>query len=637
MALISATSTPVARADEAAALGAALDLADSVDPAAAQAAARLRDPVARDLTRWRALTRGEASFAEAAAFLAARPDWPRADAIRRESERAMPPTTSAAALRAFFGAAPPQTGSGALALAQAVGGAQGQEILAAAWTTLPLTQAERETFQARHPELTRRLATARLDEMLWRGETEQARAIMPFVGADWRALAEARLALRARANGVDALIARVPAALSNDAGLAYERFLWRIGADRDPEAEQLLQQRTGSAAALGRPELWAARRERLARAALRSGRVAEAYRLASLHQLSDGARFAELEWLSGWIALRGLRDPKRAAAHFDAHRRAVSTPISLGRAGYWLGRAHEEMGDASAARRWFEAGAEHATSFYGQLAAEKIGRDIGQALSDEAPLPAPDPLLRRNDLARAAELLQRAGHTQRARLFLLHAADIAGDRETFAQLGALALRMGRPELAIRIGKTAAAKGHVILPLYYPLHDSLARVDRVEPALAKAIARTESELNPEAVSSAGARGLMQLMPATAQATARSLGLSYDRDRLTTDPAYNARLGSAYLAEMLDRFGGAKIMATAAYNAGPQRVDAWIAQFGDPREGGVDAVDWIESIPFRETRNYVQRVMESLHVYRARLGGAEALAGGGFAASLTRRAG
>jgi soluble lytic murein transglycosylase len=184
-------------------------------------------------------------------------------------------------------------------------------------------------------------------------------------------------------------------------------------------------------------------------------------------------------------------------------------------------------------------------------------------------------------------------------------------------VGALALDLGRPDAAVRTAKSAAAAGHVLMDIYYPVTDLADDAQGIEPALALAIARQESELNPEAVSPAGARGVMQLMPATAERVARDLGLRYDRGRLTRDPAYNARLGSAYMADMLARYGGAPILAAAAYNAGPHRVDDWLARFGDPRRD-VDPIDWIESIPFRETRNYVQRVMEGLHVYRARLG-------------------
>jgi soluble lytic murein transglycosylase len=468
--------------------------------------------------------------------------------------------------------------------------------------------------------------------MLWRGAANQAEALFPLVDSGWRALAEARIALRARRPGVDGLIARVPGTLANDPGLAFERFLWRERAGRDADAEQLLAQRTGSANALGRPEMWADSRAAIVRRVLREGRSSEAYRYASQHHLTTGSDFADLEWLAGWIALRQLRDADRAIAHFRALWEDVATPISKGRAGYWLGRAYEAKGDAARAREWWRRAAEHPTSFYGQLAADRVGLDVTAALA--ARDGAAD--WRRGsfadgDTARAIILLQRAGEPALARRFLVSLAEAQTRREDVAAVGALALALDRPDAAVAVAKAAARRGEIVMDLYYPVTDMARAEGPVEPAFAKAIARQESEFNSEAVSRAGARGVMQLMPATAQAVARDLGLQYDRGRLTTDPVYNARLGKAYLARRLAEYGGAHILAAAAYNAGAGRVNEWIGRFGDPRRPEVDPIDWIEAIPFSETRNYVQRVMEGLHVYRARLGAPASPVG--FAAALT----
>jgi soluble lytic murein transglycosylase len=630
-----AATTPQARANDADALGQALAQADRGDHTrAAHLAAMARDDVVAELAAWRRMLDGQGSFAEMRRMLERRPDWPRRMQLRKQAERAMPASTPAAEVLSFFRDAAPLSGSGAmrLAAAQAAQGdrAAADATLAAAWTRLDLTQAEREAFQTEHPGLAARLAPERLDDLLWRGEAEQARAILPLVGADKRALAEARMALRARANGVDALIARIPSALSNDPGLAYERFLWRARADRDADAEQLLMTRTGSAAALGRPEFWADRRAAYARKAFREGRVAEAYRMASEHHLRTGTAFADLEWLSGWIALNGLRDPNRAAGHFLRHYNDVSTPISKGRGGYWLGRAYEAAGDRERAAMWYERGAENPSSFYGQLAAEKIGRNPEAMLAGDG---LPD--WRRSRIAgidtlRAITLLERSGRTAEVRQFAAALADYLTDPADYAALGAFAIDLGRPDGAVVSGKRAARDGLVLMDIYYPTVDVVATGGPVEPALALAIARTESEMNPEAISPAGARGLMQLMPGTAQKVARDLGLPYDLSRLTADPGYNVKLGKGYLAEMLARFNGAPILAAAAYNAGPGRVDEWLGRYGDPRRS-VDPVDWIEHIPFTETRNYVQRVLEGLHVYRARLG---VKAAQSYAASLTR---
>ena len=620
-----------ARANDAATLGRALALYDSGKAEEAALTARqASDPLVDEIVTWARLARGEGSWGEFARHLDRHADWPQETTIRRHAERAMPPGLDPDWVIGFFRGEAPLTGAGALRLAEALRAkgrdGQAESVLAAAWTGLPMIEDERLAFQAAAPAMTRRLASERLDMLLWDGSGVQAQALYPLVSPGWRALAEARIALRERRRGVDGLVAAVPAALSNDPGLAYERFVWRLRADLETSAEELLSQRTGSAQALGRPEAWAERRPSLARRMLRDGRVTEAYRVASLHHLSEGSTYADLEWLSGWIALRFLNDAPRAAKHFDRVWKAVETPISKGRAGYWLGRAHEAAGDGAAAQRWYSAAAEHATSFYGQLAAERIGRDLGRALSAKGPSPEPNRLP--SATVRATRLLHAAGEEARTYSFLLSLALGQQDGGGLAAAGQLALDLNRPEAAVRIGKIAAGRGHVIMDIYFPVTEIAARRGPIEPALALAIARQESEFNPRAVSPAGARGLMQLMPATATRVARDLGIRHSTALLTEDPEHNARLGKAYLATRLERYRGAAILAAAAYNAGAGRVDEWIERFGDPRDPRVDAIDWIETIPFTETRNYVQRVMESLHIYRARLGQSPR----GFAAAL-----
>jgi len=624
------------QAQDAAALSAAFARADARDhDVAAHEAARAGDGLVAELAAWRRLLDGQGSFEEMRRMLAARADWPRMTQLRREAERAMPLRLPAETVMAFFAGAEPLTGAGALALAEAQGAlghhAAAEATLAQAWRALSLTGEERAAFERRHGALVRALAVERLDAMLWAGDEAQARAVFPLVDAGWRALAEARLALRARDNGVDARIAAVPQNLSNDAGLAYERFVWRARADRTAEAEQLLMQRTGSARALGRPEAWAGRRAGLARAAFRDGRVAEAYRLASQHHLDAGSAFADLEWLSGWIALRGLYDPQRAAGHFLRMYNAVETPISKGRGGYWLGLAYAQAGDKARSQEWLRRAADHPTSFYGQLAAERIGRDVRPDLAaHDADKDWRRASFAKSDTLRAIALLQAAGREAEVRQFLTALSRSFTARDDFAALGRFALEIGRPDGAVVVGKQAARAGHVIMDIYYPVESRVGSGGPIEPALALAIARQESEMNPAAISPAGARGLMQLMPRTAQKVSRDLGVRYALDKLTDDPAYNVKLGKAYLAEMLAQFGGAKMLAAAAYNAGPNRADQWVGSLGDPRHA-MDPVDWIEHIPFTETRNYVQRVMEGLHVYRARLG---ADAAASYTAALTR---
>ncbi|HUS54898.1 MAG TPA: lytic transglycosylase domain-containing protein [Thermohalobaculum sp.] len=395
--------------------------------------------------------------------------------------------------------------------------------------------------------------------------------------------------------------------------------LWR-GKKYDG-AEKLLAEISTDRHKLGVPKIWADRRGLLARRAARSGRAELAYAVASLHHLAptDGYDYSDMEWLAGWIALRKLGKPVQALAHFQRFYQSVGTPISLGRGGYWLGRTYEAMGDPANASEWYRAAAAHQTSFYGQLAAATLAMaGDPRIVTGDLPDWSKSPALRTDDV-RAAVVLHFA--SEKVLAFAMFS-EVGRRMQGGAEMGALAglgLALGQPHYAVRVAKQAARKGIMIYPAYYPVTELAGYASMVEPALAMSIARQETELNQHAISSAGARGLMQLMPATAKKVAGRIGEAYSGDRLLDDWQYNARLGQRYLAEQITRFSGSYALAAAAYNAGPHRVDTWIAEHGDPRMSGADMIDWIETIPFEETRNYVQRVMEALWVYRARMVG------------------
>ncbi|MEM8577907.1 MAG: lytic transglycosylase domain-containing protein, partial [Pseudomonadota bacterium] len=306
--------------------------------------------------------------------------------------------------------------------------------------------------------------------------------------------------------------------------------------------------------------------------------------------------------------------------HFQNHRSVIASPISRGRAGYWIGRAHEDLGNADAAQASYADGAQFQTSFYGLLAAERAGLPFDAELA--GPAEAPDwtaSAVAEMPLFQAGLLLQASGYITLAERFWTRLAEDL-DPADLALLGQAAIDAGQPHLAVMIGKRAARRGLTVPAPYYPLHP-LAEADLpMDPAMSLAIARRESEFDPGVQSGAGARGLMQIMPATGRDVARDLGLSaaHSTDRLTADPVYNARLGTTYLSQMAGRFDGNPVLMSVAYNAGPARPDRWIPLYGDLRDADVDVIDWIEHIPFRETRNYVMRVTESLPIYRARLG-------------------
>ena len=608
---------------DARALAEAIGAARAGDWEGARARARVADAgVGADVIAWIRLRDGAAPFADYADFLARDGDWPGRDQIRRQAEAKLPETMPPGAVAAFFGAEPPLTPQGALRLANALAAlgrdqAAEAEILRA-WTTMPMRGREQADIYTAWKTVVAPRNEERLDMLLWRGLTDQAENMLPLVSADWQALGRARIGVRRDVDGMMALIEAVPERLRDDPGLAYERYLYRVKQGRWREAGEFLLEHSASAATLGRPDMWMARRAGLAREALAEGDIPRAYGIAASGHGTEGADYAEAEWLAGYVALTAMNDPARAIGHFETFRSLAATPISLGRAYYWLGRAEAAAGDALAAQAAWVTGARYQTSFYGQLAAEKAGiaLDPGLARAEVGPDWQGTPVAER-PVARAASLLLVAGDDALAARFFRQAAE-GRDAAERAALAQMAIDSGGPHIGLRIAKDAALEGIVLPGQYYPMHRMAREVWPVPTEWAMAIARQESEFNARAASDAGARGLMQLMPATARSVAAAEGLSFDEGRLTSDPLYNARLGTGYLARMLARFDGSYVLATAAYNAGPGRVEQWIATLGDPRGPGVDPVLWIERIPYSETRNYVMRVLEGMQIYRARLG-------------------
>ena len=604
-------------------LGWAIDAMRGGDFEAAGRIAERDGAVAADIIEWHRLRAGLGRFDEVTAFLARRADWPGESYLRQQSE-AVVLRQPAADIRAFFAEHPAQTPKGVLghaaALAEAGQKGEAEANLVLAWRTMPMSKESQALFLAQHAELLKPHHAARLDEMLWRRAHDAARQMLELVDDDTRALAETRLALQRRTKDASARVRQIPAAKSTDAGLAHDRFEWRIRSGLAEDAKTLLIERSTSVESLGQPGAWSNRRRALARDEMREGNPKRAYLLASKHFLDGGSDFADLEWLSGYIALRFLKKPELALTHFKQHDGAVESPISQGRAGYWQGRALEAMGDAAAADAAYSEGAKYQTSFYGLLAAERAGLPFDTSLAGRTP-PTDwrQSALAEAPLFEAGLLLQASGELELAERFWTHLADqlVPEDLEL---LGQAAIDADQPHLAVMIGKRAAQRGLTIPAPYYPLHPLIDQKLPMAPEMSLAIARRESEFDPVVQSGVGARGLMQLMPATARDVARDLGVSdlHKTDRLTADPEYNALLGATYLSQMAGLFGGNVVMMSAAYNAGPSRPTRWMKSHGDPRKGEIDVVDWIEMIPFRETQNYVMRVTESLPVYRARLG-------------------
>lgn len=614
----------MSRADSTDDLRAAMVAVRAGDFVTAQGLAGPPGGLAADIVEWHSLRAGTGTFADYLSFVKRRPDWPGLPWLRKFGEDKIGSGTDPKAVAAYFANDLPQTPAGirsAIAAYRALGQTGDAEALAVlAWRSMALSPEDEDALRGIFPKLLASQDAARLDMALWNGLKPDADRLLPRVSADRQALAAARIGLRDGVDGVDALIAKVPTALANDPGLAWDRYVWRKRKGRDADALVLLLERSTSAKALGQPARWSPDRRRIARDLMRGGLGESAYQVASRHFLSpQDSDYPDLEWLSGYIALRFLKKPDVALDHFTRFRMAVNTPISLGRAGYWEGRALEAMGAKVDAQAAYEFGAEFQTSFYGLLAAEKAGLPMDPALLGTESFPDwRQAAWQKSSVMQAALLLLKAGEKDLAERFMRHLCESL-DATAIGQMSQMALDLHEPHIALSLAKFAADQGIVLNRAYYPVATLSKGKLPVPTELALSIARRESEFDPVVVSPAGARGLMQLMPGTAKDMATALGLDYDLGRLTSDPDYNAQLGSAYLAKLSQEFGTNWMLVAAAYNAGPTRPRRWVLDYGDPRGPDVDPIDWIESIPFEETRNYIMRVTESIPVYRARLHG------------------
>tara|TARA_R110000868_G_scaffold400956_3_gene675864 strand:- start:34673 stop:36805 length:2133 start_codon:yes stop_codon:yes gene_type:complete len=600
----------------------AMQAAQDGDWARAAEVARRDGPAAVALIEWQRLRAGLGSPDEVERFLTRHGDWPGLDLLRRRSEAGMANATPEQII-AFYDGRSPTTGTGVIALAAALrargAATQADGVIVKAWQTMPLTESDEAALYDAQGDLLRIFNRDRMEMLFWEGQQEDLDRMKPRVGErDW-ALAQARRLARVGAPGTAEAIAALPVADRKDAALVYGRFKALVAVGKTEQARLLMRTQSRIEGGLGRPEAWANERRIYAREEMRRGDNRLAYDLAAHHQLTEGSDFADLEWLAGFIALRKLAQPRVALNHFLALANGVETPISLGRAYYWMGRAYEDLGEAEQAKAAYTEGARHQTSYYGLLAAERAGVASDPALGGQGPLADWQvPEITGSLLREASALLLAAGQPIQAEMFLMQMADV----QSVAGLnlmGAMLESRNDAHMQVMLGKRAAGRGIVLPRYYYALHPLAQMTLPVAPELALAIARRESEFDIGVSSGAGAGGLMQLMPGTAKEVARNLGIDdHDQARLLSDWRHNATLGSAYLAQLARRFSGNVVLIAVGYNAGPGRAEQWIDLFGDPRDPEVDVVDWVETIPYRETRNYVQRVAESLPVYRARLG-------------------
>jgi soluble lytic murein transglycosylase len=594
---------------------------------ATQAEANIADPVARKLAEWIILRSDDngASVERYHAFIAGNPSWPSQTFLRRRIEAALwDDHRDDATVWAWFENESPVSAKGKFALARVMlargDRANAERLARDAWRNDAMSEdTESTALELFGALLTPGDQKARMDLFLYGSEHEVALRAAKRLGATYVALAKARIASYRKASNAKALLDAVPRELHSDPGYIFSRIQLLRREEKFAEAAQLMLNAPRDPARLANVDEWWIERRLLSRKMLDIGERRTAYLIARDAALPARDIYkTEQEFTAGWIALRFLTDPALAAQHFARIGVGSLNPTALARAGYWQGRAAEAAGHAQEARAAYTAAAVQSTSYYGQLARAKLG--LPQIELNAAPT-GRSRGVERLEIVRAVQLLYELDEREIAVPIF---ADMGenGDPDALVGLGELASRYGDARNMLLVGKAALNRGLPFDFYAYPVtgippFKSIG--PDVEQSIVFAIARQESAINPAVVSPAQAYGLMQVTPDAGRYVCKKYGASFDLGRMKNDPVYNAALGAAELGGLIEDYRGSYIMTFAAYNAGRGSVKKWVERYGDPRDPKVDAVDWVELIPFSETRNYVQRIMENLQVYRARFGG------------------
>jgi soluble lytic murein transglycosylase len=605
-----------------------IDLVRKHKPAdATQAEAAISDPVARKLAEWIILRSDDngATVERYRAFIDANPSWPSQSFLRRRGEAALwDDRRDDATVWAWFENESPLSAKGRFALARAMisrgDRTNAERLVREAWRNDPMSEdTENTALDLFGALLTPGDQKARMDLMLYGSEQAAAMRAAKRLGSAEVALAKARLACNHKASNTRALLEAVPSELHGDAGYIFCKIQLLRREEKFAEAAQLMLNAPRDPGRLYNVDEWWVERRLLARKMLDIGERRTAYLIARDAALPARDIYkTEQEFTAGWIALRFLNDPATAAQHFARIGVGSVNPTALARAGYWQGRAAEAAGRSQQARAAYAAAAEQSTSYYGQLARAKLG--LPQIALNGAPA-ARGRGIERLEIVRAVQLLYALDEREIA-IPIFSDMGENGDPDALVGLGELASRNDDARGMMLLGKAALNRGLPFDFYAYPVNGippfrSIG--PDVEQSIIYAIARQESAFNPNDVSPAQAYGLMQVTPDAGKYVCKKYGANFDLARLKTDPVYNAALGAAELGGLIEDYRGSYIMTFAAYNAGRGSLKKWIDRYGDPRDPKVDAVDWVELIPFAETRNYVQRIMENLQVYRARFGG------------------
>ena len=589
-------------------------------------AKKAKDKSIYNFIKWRYLltTGNQASFYDYKVFIDRNNQYPRIDRLRYLAEHKLSTSkVSPKKIIKWFTGKDPLSGYGQMILGESFiltgEKTKGINLIKKGWITAKISKNELKFFRKKFKKyLNADDYIKRADYLAWNNKYWDLRRLTRYLPKDYELLYTARHILMSKGYGVDQAIKNVPEKLKNDAGLNYDRLKWRRKKGRVDSSVEILMKIKNDKDYLVMPEKWWKEREIISRKLIYKKKYEIAYKITSEHGMTAGAEFAEAEWMSGWIALSFLKDPLIAKDHFHNFYKNVSYPISTSRGAFWLGRTYEKLGNKEQSLKWYQKASKYLTTYYGQLAFLKLNPNGKFTLNDSMEVDNKYRYIFYNkELVKIIYLLDELKKDKYTKYILRHLANDNIKRGSEILAAELATSIERYDFAIQVSKIASYQKRFHNQFNYPIISTPKTINGrkiPESAFILSIIRQESEFDLSANSHAGAKGLMQLMPYTAKLVSKQAKLPYSKSRLTTDPEYNINLGSHYIAGLILQYDGAYPFATAAYNAGPNRVKYWKKINKDPQKKQVDYVDWVELIKFRETRNYVQRVLENYNVYR-----------------------
>ena len=589
-------------------------------------AKKAKDKSIYNFIQWRhLLTAGnQASFYDYKVFIDRNSQYPRIEKLRFLAEHKLSTSKiSPKKIIDWFGQTEPLSGYGKMILGEsyALTGdkAKGTKLIKEGWITAKLSKNDLKFFRKKFKKfLDAEDYIKRADYLAWNAKYWDLKRISRYLPKDYELLYTARQILMSKGYGVDQAIKNVPEKFKNDAGLNYDRLKWRRKRGRVDSSVEILLKIKNTKDYLVRPDKWWIEREIISRSLIYKKKYELAYKISSNHAMTEGPEFAAAEWMSGWIALSFLEDPLLAKDHFENFYSNVGYPISVARGAYWLGRTYKKLGDQDLSIKWFKEASNYLTTYYGQLAFMELDENNTFELSKDIKVEKEyRDYFFKKEIVKLIYLLDELDEDKYTKHILRHLANDNINSGSEILAAELATNIDRFDFAIQISKLASYEKRFHNKYNYPIIGTPKYVNGrkiPENAFILSLIRQESEFDLSANSHAGAKGLMQLMPYTAKLVAKQAKLPYSKSRLTTDPEYNINLGSHYIAGLILEYEGAYPFAIAAYNAGPKRVRYWKKINKNPQKNQINYVDWIELIKFKETRNYVQRVLENYNVYR-----------------------